>query len=157
VSAHDFLDPERRWAVRIAVEGGEEEIELHEVRDDVKLDRDVLDRMVDLVRSRDNYAALEAIRGVSSPDGKDYGGFAVFMLLLKFSEEAGQVLGSLHEYLFGISAEDGSPVLLASSDQDESRSQFLGCMSAMLDDPESVEMAIIALPVRDAGQEGPAP
>jgi hypothetical protein len=79
------------------------------------------------------------------------------MLLLKFSEEAGQVLGSLHEYLFGISAEDGSPVLLASSDQDESRSQFLGCMSAMLDDPESVEMAIIALPVRDAGQEGPAP
>gem|GEM_PF-1794586 len=145
---HEFLDTGRRWTVRVAVEGGEESLELYEVKDGVKLDKDALDKMIDLVRTRDNYAAIEAIKSASSPDGEEYGGFAIFMILLKLSEEASQALGDVHEYLFGISADDGSPLLLASSDQDNSRSQFLGCISALLDDPESVEMAIVTLPVK---------
>ncbi|MGC8555583.1 MAG: hypothetical protein ACP5NG_01005 [Conexivisphaera sp.] len=151
----EFLNPERRWTVRVAVEGGEESVELYEVRDSVKLEKESLDRMIDLVRNRDNYAAIEAIKSVSSPEGDEYGGFAVFMVVLKLLEEAGQALGDVHEYLFGVSAEDGNLVLLASSDQDSSRSQFLGCMSALLDDPESVDMAIIALPIREADSAPP--
>ncbi len=152
ICVHEFLNSERRWTVRMAVEGGDEEVELYEVKDSVKLEKDALDRIVDLVRTRDNYAAIEAIRSASSPEGEEYGSFAIFMILLKLNEEASQALGDVHEYLFGISAEDGSPMLLASSDQDDSRSQFLGCMSALLDDPESVDMAIVALPVKGTGQ-----
>ncbi len=145
----EFLDLERRWKVKMAVEGGEEGVELYEVKDGIRLEREALDRLVELVRTRDNYAAIEAIVSASSPEGEEYNGFAIFMLLMRLSGEAGAVLGDVHEYLFGVSAEDGSLLLLASSDHDNSRSQFLGCMSALLDDPESVDMAILALPVRE--------
>ncbi len=145
----EFLNQERRWTLRIASEGGDEVVQLYEVNDNIKLEKEALDRIVELVKTRDNYAAIEAIKGASSPDGEDYGSFAIFMVILKLGEEAGQVLGDVHEYLFGISAEDGSLMLLASSGQDNSRSQFLGCMSALLDDPESVDLAIIALPTKE--------
>ena len=124
-------------------------VQLYEVNDNIKLEKEALDRIVELVKTRDNYAAIEAIKGAASPDGEEYRSFAIFMVILKLGEEAGQVLGDVHEYLFGISAEDGSLMLLASSGQDNSRSQFLGCMSALLDDPESVDLAIIALPTKE--------
>lgn len=141
-----FLDLDRPW--RISMSEGEE-VELFEVRRPVRLGKEALDKLVGLLKDRgnSNYAAVEALEGVTSPEGEDYSGYAVFLLVLKLLDDAAAKFGDAHTYLFGI-AEDGGLMLLASSSWDSSEEQFLGSMDVALGNPSAVEMAVVALPVR---------
>lgn len=134
------------WRVAVLGEKGEEQVELYEAKEGIRFRKNMLDKLVEHLRTRENYVALEAITGVLSPEGEDYSKYAVFLLALKLSEDLAKALGEVHTYLFGV-GEDGGPILLASSGWNDDRNHFLNCMGVLLENPDAVEMVVVALPL----------
>lgn len=148
----DILNPERVWQVNLRVEEGEERIRLYEARERLVFKGAILERLLDHASNKRNYAVANAILSITSPEGDEYVGYAMFMVMFKASSEVGGAIGLEHKYLFGV-LEDGNIVLVAASDAKLNQERFLQSMGVAVERPDSVDVLILAFPsgISDSG------
>ena len=142
----ELIDPNRVWQVSLRVEGGEERINFYEAKERLVFKGAMLERLLDHASSRDNYAVTNAITSITSPEGDDYSGYAMFLLMFRVSGDVSGLVGPDHKYLFGV-LEDGNVILVASENSKINQERFLQSLGVAVEKPESVEVLVLAFPV----------